>query len=124
MKPTIGRVVIYRSRTGVYSVPAIITATTDTLYQPNVDAGLMDGLTDDNHVHLTVLTPGRPGRRTAAAAIADGDFKVMPKEQHGISENTGGLYQEWDIPFDPTCLDVDFDLEDQAPATWAWPPRV
>lgn len=124
MTPTIGRIVIYRSRTGVYSVPAIITATVDTLYQPNVEAGLIAGLTDENHVHLTVFTPGQPGKRTAAASMADGDFKVLPKPEHGVSENTGGLYQEWDIPFDAGSMDTDFTYDMQAPATWAWPPRV
>lgn len=63
MKPTIGRIVVYRSRTGGYDVPAIITATRDTLNRKVVQAGYVPDLTDDEHVHLTVFTPGMPGLR-------------------------------------------------------------
>ena len=38
MKPTIGRIVIFRSRTGDYDVPAIIAGTQDTLNPKNVEA--------------------------------------------------------------------------------------
>lgn len=71
LKPTIGRLVIYRSRTGNYAMPAIVTMTTDSAWQPGIDAGDVPPLTSDRHVHLHVLTPG------AQAA-----------------------YQEHDVPFD------------------------
>ncbi len=109
MKPTIGRIVHYRSRTGDYVVPAIVTATRDTLHRPNVEAGLIPDCSTDEHVHLTVFTPGPPGKRAAAT-----DFLV--ESEHGRAENVGGLYQEWDIPKAP-----DGEL---APGTWCWPPRV
>lgn len=105
--PTIGRIVIYRSRTGDYVVPAIVTATADTLHRPNVEAGHIPDLSSSEHVHLTVLTPGKPGKRADAT-----DF--LTESPHGRSENAGGVYQEWDIAHD----------EDDTPGTWHWPPRV
>lgn len=95
---TIGRVVIYRSRTGDYEVPAIVTATVDTLNPKGVEAWRasegakgVPPLSGDTYVHLTALTPGIPGQR----GIAD-DFKVV--SEHPVSENVAGCYQEWDIP--------------------------
>lgn len=102
MEATIGRIVIYRSRTGRYSVPAVVTATVDTLYRPAVEGGHIPDLIDRDHVHLTVLTPGTPGER-------------LPDTDPSIGTlNAGGTYQEWDIPYDP----------DGAPGTWSWPARV
>jgi hypothetical protein len=109
--PTIGRIVIYRSRTGDYSVPAIVNATVDTLNAKGVELGHVPEFTDGLAVHLTVFTPGKPGMRRDA-----GDFKV--ESPHGRGENVSGCYQEWDIPFD------DSDDEEQAPGTWRWPTRV
>lgn len=126
MKPTIGRVVLYRSRTGNYTVPAIITATTDSLYQPNVDAGHIAGLTDEQHVHLSALTPGKPGTRGSENV----DMLVPDSDARPIRPNIAGLYQEDDVPqWDPAWLPESpvFDHEhlDLQPAgTWTWPPRV
>jgi hypothetical protein len=92
-KPNIGRIVIYRSRTGDYDVPAIITATMETLNLKGVELGHVPALLDETHVHLTVFTPGKPGMRRGA-----GDFLV--ESEHGRGENVSGCYQEWDIPFD------------------------
>jgi hypothetical protein len=119
---TIGRIVWYRSRTGLYSCPAMITATVDTLYQPNVDAGYIAPLSSPDHIHLTVMTPGKPGKR----ATAD-DFKVV--SEHPIQENVGGLYQEFDIPFwQPDDLSAPFyapgDASPQPAGTWTWPQRA
>lgn len=105
--PSIGRIVHYRSRTGNYPIPAIVTATVDTLHMPNVEAGKIAGLSSEQHVHLTCFTPGMPGLRAAAA-----DF--LAESLHGRSENVGGIYQEWDIAYDETG----------GPGTWSWPPRV
>lgn len=83
----IGRVVWYRSKTGRYTCPAIITAITATLYQPAVDGGHIKPLTDETHVHLHVLTPGIPGER-------------LPGTDPSIGQaNPGGYYQEFDVPF-------------------------
>jgi hypothetical protein len=110
--PTIGRIVIYRSRTGDYSVPAIVNCTVDTLNAKGVELGHLPPLTaGDFPVHLTVFTPGKPGMRRGAD-----DFKV--ESPHGRGENVAGCYQEWDIPFDSS------DEFEQAPGTWRWPARA
>lgn len=111
MRPTIGRIVIYRSRTGDYDVPAIITATRDTLNPKGVELGHIPALSSDTHVHLTCFTAGKPGKRRPAE-----DFKV--ESAFGRSENVSGCYQEWDIP----------QMAPQGTAesagTWRWPERV
>lgn len=109
MRITIGRVVIYRSRTGDYDVPAIVSATTDTLNPKGVELGHVPALSTPNHVHLTVLTPGKPGKRRDAD-----DFLV--ESPHGRGENVAGTYQEWDIG--PA------EGDEPAPGTWRWPERV
>ena len=105
--PALGRIVIYRSRTGDYDVPAIIAATQATLFIDNVQAGLIPSLSSVRHVHLVCFTPGTPGKRGDAA-----DFKVV--SEYPISENLAGTYQEWDIP--------EWVGEDEPdPGTWRWP---
>jgi hypothetical protein len=112
MKPTIGRIVIYRSRTGDYDCPAIVAGTIDTLNQKNVDAGLLPGCSSSTNVHLVVFTPGPPGKRATAE-----DFKVPAP--HGIAENVGGVYQEWDIPQAKPLVGEDIE-----PGSWRWPKVV
>lgn len=116
--PTIGRIVIFRSRTGKYEVPAIVTATGETLAPEGVAAFEASGgekgvppLTGEQHVHLTVLTPGLPGQRGSAE-----DFEVQ--SAHPVQENVGGTYQEWDVPPDHD------PFTGQLPGTWRWPARV
>lgn len=116
-RPTIRRIVEYRSRTGAYTCPAIITATTDSLNPLGVKLYLESGgtkgvppLESRYHVHLTVFTPGLPGMR----ATAD-DF-VGERADAPISENVAGCYQEWDVPYGP----VQQDSGDHAPGTWNW----
>lgn len=116
-KPTIGRIVIYRSRTGDYDVPAIVTATSETLNRKGVEAGYVPDLASDQHVHLTVFTPGTPSLR--GSATERGDFKVV--SEHPVSENLAGCYQEWDIPQHAPPDGCD---ESVAPGTWRWPERV
>lgn len=128
MKPSIGRIVLYRSRTGNYTVPAIITATVESLNPAGVEAGHVPALSSDLHVHLTVFTPGKPMMRVGAD-----DFEV--ESPHGRSENVGGVYQEFDIG--PAVVyheegtvaalsgSYDGDPDDLVrpfpPGTWAWP---
>lgn len=114
--PTIGRIVLYRSRTGKYTVPAVVTATVDTLNSEGVSAGTVPALTSDSHVHLTVFTPGKPGMRSSAD-----DFLV--ESPYPVSENVAGTYQEWDVPFwQPTATPSIPEIpEEQKPGTWGWP---
>lgn len=117
MKPTIGRIVIYRSRTGDYDVPAIITAIRDTLNRKGVEAGYVPDLSSEDHVHLIVFTPAMPCLRKQGE---HDDFKVV--SEHPVSENVAGCYQEWDISMAP-LNDVSGEPE-PTPGTWRWPTRV
>jgi hypothetical protein len=63
-KPTIGRIVLYRSATGNYTCPAVVTATEDTLWPEGVARGDVPGLDSPLHVHLQVFTPGDLGAYT------------------------------------------------------------
>lgn len=105
MNPTIGRIVIYRSKTGEYDVPAMINCTAETISEKGVELGHVPPLTGYNAVHLTVFTPGKPG------TAREGNT-VNPAQ-------TAGTYQEWDIP-QAEELDVDEVL---APGSWRWPTR-
>lgn len=110
---SIGRIVSYRSRTGNYTVPAIVNCTTDSIYQPGVEAGFVPPLSSHNHVHLTVFTPGTPGMRTEAGTQPGAENFVV-ESPYPISENVAGCYQEWDIDYD----------ENGGPGTWSWPSRM
>jgi hypothetical protein len=115
-KVSICRMVEYRSRTGNYSIPAVVNCTTDSIYQPGVEHGFVPPLSAVDNVHLTVFTPGKPGLRALADAVepAPGAENFVVPSPHPISENVAGCYQEWDIPYDP----------DGGPGTWRWPARV
>jgi hypothetical protein len=123
----LGRMVWYRSKTGTYTCPAIITATVDSIYQPNVDEGHLLPLSSNTHVHLTVFTPGLQGhasdatRKTYPDLVADDRF----------NKPAGGSFQEFDIPFwdglgELYQRDVDpseFEHDMQPAGTWMWPAR-
>lgn len=115
-KITICRMVEYRSRTGNYTVPAVVNCTSDSIYQPGVEHGFVPPLSALDNVHLTVFTPGKPGMRTSAAdgTVTAGAENFVAPSPFPISENVSGCYQEWDIPYDP----------DGGPGTWRWPARV
>lgn len=116
MKPTIGRIVLYRSRSLLgYTVPAIITATADTLHPEGVEAGHVPPLTGEDHVHLHVLSPAIPGesplrplRREDEPAARWGGWVPSPRvadlrkqvetAERPAAPNVGGGYQEWDVP--------------------------
>jgi hypothetical protein len=104
MKPTIGRIVIYRSHIGDYDLPAIVTATVETPNRADVEKGYVPELSSAEHVHLTVFTPAVPG--------------------------VGSIYQGWDVPPAAPVEGKGF-IESQAtpagepgPGTWRWPERV
>lgn len=111
---TVGRVVWYRSRTGKYTVPAIVVATHDSLFEGGVAAGFVPNITGEGNVHLVVFTPGKPGKRGAAE-----DF--VARADAPISENAGGVYQEWDVPPSEVGDVTPGDGCKQAAGTWAWP---
>jgi hypothetical protein len=102
--PYLGATVIYRSRTGTYQCPAMVTAVADSLNPDGVEAGAVPALSDDFHAHLVVFTPGIPG-----ASIPGVEAPA------GAQPNQGGSYPEWDIPFDPSG---------ETPGSWAWPAVV
>jgi hypothetical protein len=108
--PALGHIVLYRSRTGEYDVPAVIAGTQASLHIPNVQAGYVPPLSSPRHVHLVCLTPGAPGKRGEAK-----DFRVVSK--YPISENLAGTYQEWDIG------EHVGDGEPE-PGSWRWPPTA
>jgi len=119
---TLTRAVLYRSRTGAYTVPAVVTCTARSLNPAGVEAGALPPLSSSQHVHLTVFTPGKPGKRADAT-----DF--VTESQHPVSENLAGCYQEWDIPFwEPADSEKqsweDGDYSVQPAGTWAWPQRL
>jgi hypothetical protein len=107
--PTIGRIVIYRSKTGDYVMPAIVSATLDTLHQPNVDAGHMHPLSGPLNVHLTVFTAGYQGQ------VSQSTMENHPELADPARRNypAGGTFQEWDIPYSDT----------DEPGCWSWPVR-
>lgn len=106
---TIGRIVVYRSKTGKYVVPAIVSATVETLYRPAVEEGHLSDLTDDSHVHLTVFTPGFQGHRNSTTT------PEQAAELTRLSTPAGGTYQEFDVPYDESG---------EMPGSWSWPRRV
>lgn len=115
---SIGRAVTYRSRTGDYDVPAVVTATVDTLNPKGVESGNVPALSEPDCVHLTVFTPGKPGLREGAE-----DFKS--ESEHGRSENVAGCYQEWDIPqFEVAERGAEDEACEIVAGTWRWPERV
>lgn len=130
--PSIGRIVWYRSRTDAYTVPAIITTTVETLYEPAVEAGYIPGLFSPTHVHLTVFSPGIP---VVGPNVPLGTEKpdTMGLPTGASSYNLAGTYQEWNVPFfDPSAYGDNAvpvscapkpttDELVQLPGTWAWP---
>lgn len=124
MRPVIGRMVWYRSKTGNYTLPAIISATTETLHRENVEAGHVPDLDSPYHVHLTVYTCGIPGER------AEG---VDPALGTGPGQPFGGTYPEWNVPHQHVVEDgATYEevagggqhADRQAAGTWMWPLRV
>lgn len=124
-QPRICRIVEYRSRTGTYTVPAIITATMETLNPKGTQLWReTDGekgvppLTSRENVHLTVFTPGIPGECDTPLEVPAGTQGLMP--------NLGGSYQEFDVPLDAPEHDfghVDGYQHEHKPGTWRWPSR-
>lgn len=100
---TITRMVVYRSKTGKYDLPAVVTATVATLDPEGVEAGHVPALASASHVHLTVFTCGKQGTAREGNAVNN--------------EAAGGSYQEFNIP-------SHVGDDEPAPGTWRWPERV
>lgn len=118
-RPSMGRIVWYRSRTGDYACAALITATKDgPVCQRNIDEGYMVGFTSATHVHLDVRSPGIPGKQRTS------DFTEGFKDQTGIKmPASSGGYAEFDVPFWHPGKDK-WEFDEQPPRTWTWPPRI
>lgn len=116
MRPglAICRDVVYRSKTGTWSVPAKIVATIDTLYKPNVEAGHVPPLSSDDHVHLVCFTPGLPGH------VSDETKREHPELT--VQVHAPGIFQEHDVPFWQPQSDA-YAYDEQPPGTWTWPAR-
>ncbi|HEX7246433.1 MAG TPA: hypothetical protein VF245_12810 [Solirubrobacterales bacterium] len=100
---TIGRMVVYRSKTGSYDLPAVVTATQLSLDPKGVELGHVPELSGTDRVHLTVFTCGKQGTAREGNAVNN--------------EAAGGSYQEFDIP-------QHVEGDEIAPGSWRWPERV
>lgn len=101
MSPQIGQIVVYRSKTGAYDVPAIVNCTTDTISEKGVELGHVPPLSGNQCVHLTVFTPGRPG---------------TAREGNQVNRaQTSGTYQEWDVHLADTAFSDDGEPQ---PGSW------
>lgn len=118
MKPTIGRIVIYRTdgRNGlVYDLPAIITCTRDT-HPGDYPDGSHNPLPipeSDDHVHLTVFTPGGFGSTIGTARPTSEEFVGAVAFTPG-----SGTYVEWNVPFNGDDSTADISV---GARTWRWP---
>lgn len=62
VKPALNRLVHYRGNQGYQTMrAAIVTCTTEELDPRGVEAGTIEPLDSDMHVHLLVFTPSRAG---------------------------------------------------------------
>jgi hypothetical protein len=143
----LGATVIYRSRTGDYSLAAIVTATASSIKPLGVERGFVPPLSGEHCVHLAVMTPGLPSWETPGhtAQVLDptrefGDRVLWVAERPGENDLKGeefvaqtpfgGTYQEFDIPMwlDPrmqpgnriTFGQDGFEYDQQAPGTWTF----
>lgn len=113
MKPTICRMVVYRTdgRNGLeYDLPAVITVTRDSHPGPLYPDGSRNPLPvpeTEEHVHLTVFTPGGFGT-TIGPAKVDPDSSAAFVGAQEITPGSGS-YVEWNVP------------KGEGPRTWRWP---
>lgn len=106
----IGRVVIYRSKTGKYDLPAIVNATQATLDPEGVQLGHVPELSTPDAVHLTVFTCGKEGTSREGNVVNN--------------EAAGGSYQEFNIPMSGFSPATATEGDEPQPGTWRFPERV
>jgi hypothetical protein len=106
----IGRVVIYRSKTGKYDLPAIVNCTTATLDPEGVKLGHVPELSTPDAVHLTVFTCGKEGTSREGNVVNN--------------EAAGGSYQEFNIPMSGFSPATATEGDEPQPGTWRFPERV
>lgn len=107
----IARAVIYRSKTGSYDLPAVVTATVKTLDPTGVSLGHVPELTGPSRVHLTVFTYGKQGTARDGNPVNN--------------EAAGGSYQEFNIPqFVVPEVGAEDEPVEIVNGTWRWPERV
>lgn len=125
-KPTIGRIVIYRTdgRNGlVYDLPAIITCTEETHpgdYPPSEEhpEGRKNPLPkpEGTSVHLTVFTPGGFGTQL----WADETMQLTPTSEQfpgaELMAPGSGTYVEWNVP-----EFVEVEGQEIGARSWRWP---
>lgn len=124
MKPTIGRIVIYRTdgRNGLeYDLPAIITVTKDS-HPGDYPDGRKNPLPvpeSDTHVHLTVFSPGGFGSKVQVPTEDTWEVRTDSDAFVGAPYFTpgSGTYVEHNVPMDRG----DFHGEEPGPRTWRWP---
>lgn len=138
MKPTVGRIVIYRTdgRNGLaYDLPAIVTCTRDTHPGPYPDGSSNPlPVPDEGRVHLTVFTPGGFG---STKVRDDTGAEFDPTAEHtddsvyvGATSFVpgSGTYVEWNVQGNEdakrSVRDGTFSDDDVLPRTWRWPERV
>jgi hypothetical protein len=121
MRPTLGRIVIYRTdgRNGLdYDLPAMITVTRDT-HPGDYPDGRHNPCpvpSSDTHVHLTVFTPGGYG---TTVVTDDG-----PRGAHDPDDDTEFVGAHSMIPGSGTYVELDVPFNDKhykVPRTWQWP---
>jgi hypothetical protein len=114
--PTIGRIVIYRTdgRNGLdYELPAIVTCTLDS-HPGDYPDGSHNPLPvpdDDEHVHLTVFSPGGFGTTVMDRGGYEDHAPLTDTEFVGAKRITpgSGSYVEWNVP------------RGDGPRSWHWP---
>ena len=117
-KPTIGRIVWYRTdgRNGLsYDLPAIITCTSES-HPGNYPDGRENPLPvpDEGCVHLTVFTPGGFGTELFDR---EGVHTAVPSDERFVGAQQlvpgSGTYVEWNVP---EAISVTPPRR-----TWRWP---
>lgn len=121
---TPGRIVWYQTdeRNGLsYFLPAIVTVTTQT-HPGDYPDGSKNPLpvpTDDDHVHLTVYTPGGFGTKV----VTNDGREADPANAHGGDEVFKAAEQL--LPGSGTYVELDVPYNEQgAPRSWRWPERA